>query len=61
MYTTCIAGSGLGFRDLGNHKAGNGRRYEVTGNISRVNGRRTCSSKAAVIGAEPINGKSSLL
>jgi len=43
MYTTGITDSGLGFRDMGNHKAGNGRRYEVTGNISNVTGRGTCS------------------
>ena len=57
MYTTGITDSGLGFRDLGNHTAGNGRSYEVTASISNVTGRGTCSSKAAVRGAEPINGK----
>lgn len=61
MCTTGIMDSGLGFRDLGDRTAGNGRSFEVTGSISNVNGRGTCSSKAAVRGAEPINGKSSLL
>jgi hypothetical protein len=61
MYTTGIRGSVLGFCDLGNHSAGYGRSYEYTGSISNVTGRGTCSSKAAVRGAEPISGKSSLL
>jgi len=54
MYTTGITDSGLGFRQLGNHTAGNG-------SISNVTGRGICSSKAAVRGDQPINGKSSLL
>jgi len=60
MYTTGITDSGLGFRDLGNHTAGNGRSHEVTASISNVTGRGTCSSKADVRGAEQIRGKSPL-
>jgi hypothetical protein len=61
MYTTGIMDSGLGFRELGNHKAGNGRSYElshVIGSTPNVTGRGTCPSQAAVRGTERINGKS---